>query len=83
MLSPLVQWRKNLGLTQNELSILAGVSSSKISEIENGISPLDGLLSDFLRRTGEEAVKVVDQHESFREYRKKELLRKVDLDPAI
>jgi transcriptional regulator with XRE-family HTH domain len=77
MESPLVQWRKSLGLTQQELAILTGISSSTISKVENGVWPLGEALLDFLRDVGKEAITVIDQHETFREYRKKELRQKV------
>lgn len=77
MESPLLKWRKNLGLTQLELARLTELSSSKISEIENGFWPLGEALENFLKGVGEEAIKVIDQHKVFRKYRSKELLEKV------
>lgn len=78
MESPLVKWRKALGLTQQELAILTGISSSTISKVENGVWPLGEALEIFLRDVGKEAITVIDQHEAFRVFRKKELRQKIE-----
>jgi transcriptional regulator with XRE-family HTH domain len=77
MESPLVKWRKALGFTQQELALISEISSSKISEIEHGFLPLGEDMENFLKEVGEEAITVIDQHEAFREYKKKELRKKI------
>ncbi len=75
MESPLQKWRKSKDLTQKQLATLMDISNGHLSEVENGISPIDEKIESVLRVTG--AAYVIEEQRSFMEMRRQELREKL------
>lgn len=46
--SPLRAWRRGVGMTQEQLAELIGVTQGNISQVENALIPIDGKLKKYL-----------------------------------
>jgi transcriptional regulator with XRE-family HTH domain len=65
--SPLRVWRKAEGLTQESLAEQANVTQAHISHVENGESPIEGKLSEWLEGRAQEIIGLKNQQRAFME----------------